>query len=165
MYDSFFQAPRIQYKNLVLFLFLHYSSPSLAPWYWASSFHLINVLVLLQCPHESSFVLVSDASCGPVTTSATSSGSLSFEGLPRPPPRQHFPVSIAGHGPLEFWGLGGGGLLHKVCTLLQWDPEARGGVHNPDPLLAQVCLLALSSCVLPPHLNASPMVDFTVSSP
>ncbi len=30
---------------------------------------------------------------------------------------------IAGHGPLEFWGLGGG-LLHKVCTLLQWDPEA-----------------------------------------
>ncbi len=46
----------------------------------------------------------------------------------------------AGHGPLEFWGLGGS-LLQKVRTLLQWDPEAgRGGVHNPDPLRAQVCL-------------------------
>ncbi len=33
---------------------------------------------------------------------------------------------------------GGGGLLHKVCTLLQWDSEARGGVHNPDPMRAQV---------------------------
>ncbi len=33
---------------------------------------------------------------------------------------------------------GGGGLLHKVRTLLQWDPEARGGVHNPDPMRAQV---------------------------
>ena len=44
--------------------------------------------------------------------------------------------SIAGHGPHEFWGLGGGGgLLHKVCTLLQWDREARaGGGQNPDPV-------------------------------
>ncbi len=34
----------------------------------------------------------------------------------------------------------GGLLVHKVCTLLQWVPEARGrGVHNPDPLRAQVC--------------------------
>ena len=31
-----------------------------------------------------------------------------------------------------------GGLLHKVRTLLQWNPEAGGG-HNPDPLRAQVC--------------------------
>ncbi len=30
-------------------------------------------------------------------------------------------VSIAGHGPHEFWGLGGGNLLHKVCTLLTYN--------------------------------------------
>ncbi len=37
-------------------------------------------------------------------------------------------LSIAGHGPHEFWGLGGGGgILHKVFTLLQWDREAREG--------------------------------------
>ncbi len=35
-----------------------------------------------------------------------------------------------------------GGLLHKVCTLLQWNLEARG-VHNPDPLRPQVCSEAL----------------------
>ena len=31
-----------------------------------------------------------------------------------------------GDGPLEFWGLRGGLLVHIVCTLLQWDPEAGG---------------------------------------
>ncbi len=37
---------------------------------------------------------------------------------------------------LRAWG----GLLHKICTLLQWDREALGGGgHNPDPLSAQVC--------------------------
>ncbi len=35
----------------------------------------------------------------------------------------------------------GGGLLHRVRTLLQWDPETRrGGCHNPDPLRALVWL-------------------------
>ncbi len=33
---------------------------------------------------------------------------------------------IAGHGPPQILRARGG-LLHKVCTLLQWDPEARGG--------------------------------------
>ncbi len=33
---------------------------------------------------------------------------------------------------------GGGGLLRRIRTLLQWDPEAEGGVHNPDSLRAQV---------------------------
>ena len=53
-----------------------------------------------------------------------------------------WPSSIAGHGLLEFWGLGGD-LLHKVRTLLQWDQRG-GGVHNPDPLRAQVCQAAIA---------------------
>ncbi len=44
----------------------------------------------------------------------------------RVPTESRWVGTIAGHGPLEFWGLGGG-LLHKVRTLLQWDPEAGGG--------------------------------------
>ncbi len=40
--------------------------------------------------------------------------------------------------PSKFEGWGGG--LHQVRTLLQWDLEAGGEVHNPDPLRAQVCI-------------------------
>ena len=36
-------------------------------------------------------------------------------------------IVIAGHGLLDFEGGGGGGILHKVRALLQWDPEAGGG--------------------------------------
>ncbi len=53
---------------------------------------------------------------------------------------------VAGHGPLEFWGLGG--LLHIVCsTFLQWDPEAKGGVF-----------ITLTPCV--PRYGEPPIFEY-----
>ncbi len=43
-------------------------------------------------------------------------------------------IVIAGHGLLKFWGLGGG-ILHKVRALLQWDPEARCGFITLTPFV------------------------------
>ncbi len=45
-----------------------------------------------------------------------------------------FDTCIGAQVVLGFWGLGDG-LANKVCTLLQWDPEARGGGITTDPLL------------------------------
>ena len=38
----------------------------------------------------------------------------------------------------RIFGARGGFLLHKIRTLIQWDPEAWEG-QDPDPLRAQVC--------------------------
>ncbi len=46
--------------------------------------------------------------------------------------------AIAGHGHLEFGGLGGGGSTTQSVYVTTMGSGGWRGVHNPDPLRAQV---------------------------